>query len=490
MSREVLLLVDALAHEKSVSKEVVFAAVESALASATKKHLHEDADVRVEIDRQTGQARAWRRWRVLPDAEVTNDEREMGLIDARELKPEVRVGEIIEKEIPVVELGRIGAQTAKQIILQKIRDAEREQMLKEFLERDERLVSGVVKRLERGHAIVEIGRLEGILPREEMIPRETLRVGDRIRAVVLRVDRQSRGPQLVLSRSSPALVEALFELEVPEIEEGLIVIKGCARDPGLRAKIAVHSKDPRLDPVGTCVGMKGTRVMAVRQEIGMEQIDIIVWSPDPAQYVIAALQPAEVVSIVVDEERHAMDVVVDDANLPIAIGRGGQNVKLASELTGWTINLMSASESRAKQEAERAALRALFMERLDVDGDLADLLIDEGFTTLEEVAYVPVGEMLAIEGLDEEIVQALRERARNALLTEAIAEEEAIEKLKPDLLALEGIDKALAVKLARSGITSRDDLADLAVDELVEIAGIDAERAAILIRQARAHWFE
>lgn len=312
MSRELLLLVDALAHEKNVSKDVVFAALEAALASATKKHLHEDADVRVEIDRSTGTYRAWRRWLVLPDAEVTNDEREMGLIDAREINPDIRVGEYYEEEIPVQDLGRIGAQTAKQIVLQKIRDAEREQILEEFLSRNETLVSGTIKRMERGNAIVEIGRLEALLPREQMIPREALRVGDRIKAVVIRVDRSGRGPQLILSRTSPELVVKLFELEVPEIEEGLIEIKGCARDPGLRSKIAVHSKDPRLDPVGTCVGMRGSRVMAVRNEIAQEQIDIIVWSPDPAQYVIAALQPAEVLSIVVDEEKHAMDVVVDD----------------------------------------------------------------------------------------------------------------------------------------------------------------------------------
>ena len=490
MSRELLLLVDALAHEKNVSKDVVFAALEVALASATKKHLHEDADVRVEIDRSTGTYRAWRRWLVLPDAEVTNDEREMGLIDARELDPDIRVGDYLEEEIPVQDLGRIGAQTAKQIVLQKIRDAEREQILEEFLSRNETLVSGTIKRMERGSAIVEIGRLEALLPREQMIPREALRVGDRIKAVVIRVDRSGRGPQLILSRTSPELVVKLFELEVPEIEEGLIEIKGCARDPGLRSKIAVHSKDPRLDPVGTCVGMRGSRVMAVRNEIAQEQIDIIVWSPDPAQYVIAALQPAEVLSIVVDEEKHAMDVVVDEANLAIAIGRGGQNVRLASELTGWIINLMSQAESQQKQEEERQALRALFMEKLDVDEELADLLIDEGFSSLEEIAYVPLSEMLAIEGLDEETVQALRERARTALLSEAIAIEEALEKVEPALLALEGMDKDLAVKLARQGITRLDDLAELATDELAELTGIDHERAADLITKARAHWFE
>lgn len=492
MSREILLLVDALAREKNVDREIVFGALEMALASATKKNMDEDADVRVAIDRETGDYESFRRWLILPDAEVTNDEAEIGIIDAREEHGEgMEVGQYIEEPLEPIDFGRIGAQAAKQVILQRIRDAEREQILRDFLDRNEHLVSGNIKRIERGGgAIIEIGRLEAIIPREHMIPRENLRTGDRTKAVLLRVDRGARGPQLLLSRTAPEFLSRLFELEVPEIEEGLLEIKGCARDPGLRAKIAVHSKDARIDPVGTCVGLRGSRVTAVRNEVAGEQVDIIVWSPDPAQFVISALQPAEVVSIVVDEEHHSMDVVVDESNLAIAIGRGGQNVRLASELTGWTINLMSESESAQKMDEERRNVRELFMERLDVDAELADILIDEGFTTLEEIAYVPIAEMLEIEELDEDTVNELRERARNVLLTEAIATEEQIEHVADDLLSLPGMEKALAAKLAQHGIRTRDDLADLAVDELVDMTGLDEEGAANLIREARAHWFE
>jgi N utilization substance protein A len=490
MSREILLLVDALAREKNVAKDIVFAALESALASATKKRIHDDADVRVTIDRDTGDYDSFRRWVVLPDEEVTNDEAEMGLIDARELQSDIQVGEYVEEPLEPIDFGRIGAQAAKQVILQKIRDAEREQVLNDFLERKEHLVTGSIKRMERGNAIIEVGRLEAVLPRDQMIPRENLRVGDRVKAFLLRIDRSARGPQLVLSRTAPEFLMKLFELEVPEIEDGLLEIKACARDPGLRAKIAVKSNDPRIDPIGTCVGLRGSRVTAVRNEIGGEQIDIIVWAPDPAQFVIAALQPAEVVSIVVDEETHAMDVVVDENNLAIAIGRNGQNVKLASELTGWTINLMSEEESAQKSEQEREALRALFMAKLDVDDEVAEILIDEGFSSLEEIAYVPLAEMLEIEAFDEETVSELRNRARNVLLTDAIQTEEQLENVSDDLLNLEGMDNALAAKLARQGIRTRDDLADLAVDELIELAGLEEERASALISVARAHWFE
>jgi N utilization substance protein A len=344
--------------------------------------------------------------------------------------------------------------------------------------------------MERGNAIIEIGRLEAVIPRDQMIPRENLRVGDRVRAYLLRIDRGARGPQLILSRTAPEFLSKLFELEVPEIEDGLLEVKACARDAGLRAKIAVQSKDPRIDPIGTCVGLRGSRVTAVRNEIAGEQIDIIVWSADPAQFVIAALQPAEVVSIVVDEETHSMDVVVDENNLAIAIGRSGQNVKLASELTGWTINLMSEEESAQKTGAEREGLRALFMAKLDVDDELADILIDEGFSSLEEIAYVPLAEMLEIDAFDEETVNELRNRARNVLLTEAIVTEEQLESVSDDLISLEGMDKLLAAKLAAHGVHTRDDLADLAVDELVELAGIEQERASALISLARAHWFE
>jgi len=490
MSREILLLVDALAREKNVEKDIVFAALESALASATKKRIHDDADVRVSIDRETGDYESFRRWVVLPDAEVENDEAEMGIIDAREEVADIEVGEYIEEALEPIDFGRIGAQAAKQVILQKIRDAEREQVLNDFLERKEFLVSGSIKRMERGNAIIEVGRLEAVLPRDQMIQKENLRVGDRVKAYLLRIDRNARGPQLILSRTAPEFLTKLFELEVPEIEDGLLEIKACARDPGLRAKIAVQAHDQRIDPIGTCVGLRGSRVTAVRNEISGEQIDIIVWSPDPAEFVIAALQPAEVTSIVVDEETHAMDVVVDENNLAIAIGRSGQNVKLASELTGWSINLMSEQESAEQAEQERGELRNLFMERLDVDEEVADILIDEGFTSMEEIAYVPLSEMLEIEAFDEDTVEELRNRARNVLLTEAIVTEEQLDKVSDDLINLAGMEKELAAQLATHGIHTRDDLADLATDELVEMTGLDEAKAVELITEARAHWFE
>ena len=490
MSREILLLVDALAREKNVAKDIVFAALESALASATKKRIHDDADVSVVIDRETGDYTSCRRWVVMLDEEVTNDEAEMGIIDAREVDADIELGEYITEELEPIDFGRIGAQAAKQVILQKIRDAEREQVLNDFLERKDFLVSGAIKRMERGNAIIEVGRMEAVVPRDQQIPRENLRVGDRIKAYLLRVDRGVRGPQLILSRTAPEFLMKLFELEVPEIEDGLLEIKACARDPGLRAKIAVKSNDPRIDPIGTCVGLRGSRVTAVRNEIGGEQIDIIVWAADPAQFVVAALQPAEVVSIVVDEDSHAMEVVVDENNLAIAIGRNGQNVKLASELAGWAINLMSEQESAEKNAEEQQGLRGLFMEKLDVDEEIADILIEEGFSSLEEVAYVPLTEMLEIEAFDEDTVNELRNRARNVLLTEAIETEEQLENVSDDLLNLDGMEKSLAAKLAQQGVRTREDLADLAVDELVELAGIDEERAKALISVARAHWFE
>ncbi|WP_287463087.1 transcription termination factor NusA, partial [Accumulibacter sp.] len=377
-----------------------------------------------------------------------------------------------------------------QVILQKIRDAEREQILSDFLARKEHLVSGTIKRMERGNAIVETGKMEALLPRDQMIPRENLRIGDRVKAFLLRIDRSARGPQLILSRTAPEFIIQLFALEVPEVDDGLLEIKAAARDPGMRAKIAVKSNDQRIDPIGTCVGMRGSRVTAVTNELAGERVDIVLWSADPAQFVVGALAPAEVSSIVVDEEKHSMDVVVDEQNLAIAIGRGGQNVRLASELTGWTINLMTEEESKTLVEAEAAAIRVLFMEKLDVDEEVANILIEEGFSTLEEVAYVPLHEMLEIEAFDEATVQELRERARNVLLTEAIATEETLAEVADDLLGLDGMDKTLAGKLAGSGVKTRDDLADLAVDELVEITGIDLQRATQLITTARAHWFE
>jgi N utilization substance protein A len=490
MSRELLLLVDALAREKNVAKEIVFGALELALASATKKRIHDEAEVRVSIDRTTGNFESFRRWLIVPENEYVNEYLERPLPEAQKDDPEIEAGDYLEEPLEPIDFGRIGAQAAKQVILQKIRDAEREQILADFLERKEHIVFGTIKRMERGNAIIEAGKIEAMLPRDQMIPKENLRVGDRVRAYLLRIDRGARGPQIILSRTAPEFVIKLFDLEVPEIEDGLMELKACARDPGMRAKIAVKSNDPRIDPIGTCVGLRGSRVTAVRNEIGGENIDIVLWSADPAQFVIGALSPAEVSSIVVDEEKHSMDVVVDEDNLAIAIGRSGQNVRLASELTGWTINLMTQDESAKRAEAEYAVTRVMFMEKLDIDEELADLLIEEGFSTLEEVAYVPLAEMLEIDGLDEGIVNELRNRSRNALLTEAIATEEKLENVADDLIGLEGMTKELAAKLAEHDVKTRDDLAELAVDELTEMTGIDDERAKEIILKARAHWFE
>jgi N utilization substance protein A len=489
MSREILLLVDALAREKNVNRDVVFSALEMALASATKKRFTEDVDVRVAIDRNTGSYESFRRWKVVPDDAVELAPQQIALSEAHKRDPNLKLEDCIEEPLEALEWGRIGAQTAKQVILQKIRDAEREQILNDFLSRGDELVTGTVKRMERGNAIVESGRLESLLPRENMIPKENLRVGDRVRAWVMKIDRQARGPQLILSRTAPQFIMKLFELEVPEIEEGLLEIKSAARDPGVRAKIAVHTNDRRIDPIGTCVGMRGSRVQAVTQELAGERVDIVLWSADPAQFVIGALAPADVSSIVVDEEKHSMDVVVDEENLAIAIGRSGQNVRLASEMTGWTINLMTEEESKSKQQEEGGKIRELFMQRLDVDQEVADILIQEGFSTLEEVAYVPLQEMMEIDALDEDTVNELRSRARNALLVQAIASEESIESVEQSLLKLEGMDTDLAAKLAEHGVKTRDDLADLALDELSEMSGIDEERAKVLIMAARAHWF-
>jgi len=489
MSREILLLVDALAREKNVNRDVVFGALEMALASATKKRFAEDVDVRVAVDRNTGNFESFRRWKVVPDDAIELPPAQIALSEALQRNSESKLEDFIEEPLEPIEFGRIGAQTAKQVILQRIRDAEREQILNDFLSRGDELVTGTVKRMERGSAIVESGRLEALLPREQMIPKENLRLGDRVRAWVMKIDRAARGPQLILSRTAPQFIMKLFELEVPEIEEGLLEIKSAARDPGVRAKIAVHSLDKRIDPIGTCVGMRGSRVQAVTQELAGERVDIVLWSADPAQFVIGALAPAEVTSIVVDEEKHAMDVVVDEENLAIAIGRSGQNVRLASELTGWTINLMTEEESVKKQEEEAGRLRELFMGRLDVDEEVANILSQEGFSTIEEIAYVPIQEMMEIEAFDEDTVNELRSRARNALLVQAIASEEKVEGVEQDLLKLDGMDNQLAAKLAENGVRTRDDLADLAVDELSEMTGIDAERAKTLIMAARAHWF-
>src|SRR4051812_10212293 len=490
MNREMLMLVDAISREKTVERDLVFGAVESALASATKKLHGAEVDIRVSVDRETGDYDTYRRWHLVPnEAGLQIPDAEILLFEAQEQIPDIEAADHIEEPTASVPIGRIGAQAAKQVILQKIRDAEREQLLNDFLSRSERIFTGTVKRLDKGDIIVEQGRVEGRLKRSEMIPKENLRSGDRVRAFISGVDSAARGPQIMLSRSAPGFMVELFRQEVPEIEQGLLEIKSCARDAGSRAKIAVLSHDKRVDPIGTCVGVRGSRVTAVTNELAGERVDIVLWSEDPAQFVIGALAPANVVSIVVDEEKHAMDVVVDEENLAIAIGRGGQNVRLASDLTGWRINIMTAEESATKQASESDVVRKLFIEKLDVDAEVADILIQEGFSSLEEVAYVPLQEMLEIQGFDEDTVNELRTRAKDALLTMEIAREERVDEVSQDLRDLDGLTPELIGKLADGGVHSRDDLADLAVDELVEMTGVDEASAKALIMKAREHWF-
>ena len=449
MNREMLMLVDAISREKNVERDVVFGAVESALAQATKKLYQGDVDIRVAVDRDSGDYETFRRWHVVPDeAGLQLPDQEILLFEAKEEMPDIELDEYIEESVESVPIGRIGAMAAKQVILQKIRDAEREMLLNDFMSRGEKIFTGTVKRLDKGDIIVEAGRVEGRLRRSEMISKENLRNGDRVRAMIMEVDLTLRGAPIILSRAAPEFMIELFRQEVPEIEQGLLEIKSCARDPGSRAKIAVLSHDKRVDPIGTCVGVRGTRVNAVTNELAGERVDIVLWSEDPAQFVIGALAPANVSSIVVDEEKHAMDVVVDEENLAIAIGRGGQNVRLASELTGWKINIMDANESAQKQATETDASRKLFMEKLDVDEEIADILISEGFTSLEEVAYVPISELLEIESFDEDTINELRSRAKDALLTMEIAREENVESVSQDLRDLEGLDPALIPKLA------------------------------------------
>ena len=491
MSREVLMLADALAREKNVDQAIVFEALEMALASATKKRYpNEDVDIRVSIDRESGEYETFRRWLVVPnEAGLQEPDKEILQFEAQEQLADMEVGDYIEEQIESLAFGRIGAQAAKQVILQRIRDAEREQILNDYLERGEKVMTGTVKRADKNGLIIESGRVEALLRRDQMIPKENLRSGDRVRAYIQKVDREARGPQIELSRTCPDFLIKLFENEVPEMEQGLLEIKGAARDPGIRAKIAVVTYDKRIDPIGTCVGVRGTRVTAVRNEVAGEAVDIVLWSEDPAQFVIGALAPAQVSSIVVDEERHAMDVVVDEENLAIAIGRSGQNVRLASDLTGWQINIMTPEESAEKTEKEATSVRQLFMDKLDVDQEVADILIEEGFNTLEEVAYVPLSEMLEIDSFDEDTVNELRTRARDSLLTMELAKEERVGEVSQDLRSLEGMTTELIAKLADNQVHTRDDLAELAVDELVEATQIDEETAKTLIMKAREHWF-
>ena len=490
MNRELLMLVEAISREKNVERDVVFGAVESALAQATKK-LHEgDVDIRVSIDRDSGVYETFRRWHVVPDeAGLQLPDQEILLFEAREEMPDIEVDEYIEEAVESLPIGRIGAMAAKQVILQKIRDAEREMLLNDFMSRGEKIFTGTVKRMDKGDIIVESGRVEGRLRRSEMIAKENLRSGDRVRAMIMEVDLTLRGAPIILSRSAPEFMIELVRNEVPEIEQGLLEIKSCARDSGSRAKIAVLSHDKRVDPIGTCVGVRGTRVNAVTNELAGERVDIVLWSEDPAQFVIGALAPANVSSIVVDEEKHSMDVVVDEENLAIAIGRGGQNVRLASDLTGWKINIMDAAESAQKQAVETDSSRKLFMEKLDVDEEIADILIAEGFNSLEEVAYVPLQEMLEIESFDEDTVNELRSRAKDALLTMEIAREESVDETSQNLRDVDGVTPDILEKLVAGGIHTRDDLADLAVDELTELTGQSADDARAMIMKAREHWF-
>ena len=490
MNRELLMLVEAISREKNVERDVVMGAVEAALAQATKKLFPGDVDIRVAIDQDSGNYETFRRWHVVPDeAGLQLPDQEILLFEAKEQIPDIEVDEYIEETVESVPIGRIGAMAAKQVILQKIRDAEREMLLNDFMSRGEKIFVGTVKRMDKGDMIVESGRVEGRLRRSEMIAKENLRTGDRVRAMIMEVDLTLRGAPIILSRSAPEFMIELFRQEVPEIEQGLLEIKSCARDCGSRAKIAVLSHDKRVDPIGTCVGVRGTRVNAVTNELAGERVDIVLWSEDPAQFVIGALAPANVQSIVVDEEKHAMDVVVDEENLAIAIGRGGQNVRLASDLTGWKINIMDANESAQKQANETGSVRALFMEKLDVDEEIADILIAEGFTSLEEVAYVPLQEMLEIESFDEDTVNELRARAKDALLTMEIAREESVEDVSQDLRDLAGMTPELIAQLADKGVHTLDDLADLAVDELTDITGQSEDEAKAIIMKAREHWF-
>ena len=494
MSKEILLVIDAVSNEKDVDREVIFQAMEAALASASRKKHGGDIEVRVEIDRNTGDYRTFRRWLVVEetgDLGLEFPSKEITLEAARELEPGIGPEDYIEEEIESVAFGRIAAQTAKQVIVQKVREAERAKVVEAFKDRQGELVTGIVKRIAKGSIILDLGgNAEAEIPKNETIPRESVRVGDRLRGYLYDVRAEPRGAQLFVSRTCPEFLIELFKLEVPEVGEELIEIKGAARDPGSRAKIAVQAKDPRIDPVGACVGMRGSRVQAVSNELAGERVDIILWDENPAQFVINAMAPADVVSIVVDEESHSMDVAVRDENLSQAIGRGGQNVRLASQLSGWELNVMSEEQAAAKSESETLQHIQSFMEKLDVDEEVATILVQEGFTTLDEVAYVPVQEMLGIEEFDQDIVDELRNRARDVLLTQAIASEEALEEApEDDLLTMDGMDRELAFALARRGIRSMEDLAEQAVDDMMEIEGMTEQRAGELIMTARAPWF-
>lgn len=494
MSKEILLVVDAVSNEKGVSREVIFEAIESALATATKKfHEDEEWSCRVAVDRKTGEYESFRVWNIVDDEEFTGKGFQMTLEQAKEKNPELNIGDDWEEHIGNIEFGRIAAQTAKQVIVQKVREAERDIIIAEYIDKIGGLISGTVKKVTRESVLVDLGgNAEGLLTREHMIPRENFRTGDRIRALLLEVRSEPRGPQLFLSRTVPGMLIELFKIEVPEIAEEIIEIKAAARDPGSRAKIVVSTNDGRIDPVGACVGMRGSRVQVVSNELANERIDIILWDDNPAQLVINSMAPAEVASIIVDEDSHTMDVAVEEDNLAQAIGRNGQNVRLSSELTGWTINVMSVTDAAEKQHQESSGFVEMFIEKLDVDEDVAEILVAEGFSSLEEIAYVPLDEIIGIEGFDEDIANELRNRAKDALLTQAIASEEGLSNanIGEDLLNMEGMDETLALALAKKGVLSMEDLAEQAVDELMDIEGMEEERAGKLIMTARAPWFE
>jgi transcription termination/antitermination protein NusA len=495
VNKEILMVVDAVSNEKGVDKEVIFEALEAALASATRKKHGEELDVRVQIDRKTGDYDTFRRWKVFADdsTELEVPERELRLDDAKDMNPGIEIGGFVEQPIESVAFGRIAAQQAKQVIVQKVREAERAQVVDAYKDRVGTLVSGVVKRVDRNGIYVDLGsNAEGFVPRTDMIPREQVKPQDRIKAFLKEVRSEPRGPQLFLSRTAPEFLIELFKLEVPEVGQGHINILGAARDAGVRAKIAVKSNDPRIDPVGACVGMRGSRVQAVSNEIAGERVDIIPHDENPAQFVINAMSPAEVMSIVVDEDSHSMDIAVAEEKLSQAIGRGGQNIRLASQLTGWDLNVMTESDAEQKSESEAKELIQNFMKQLDVDEDVATILAQEGFSTIEEIAYVPQAELKSIEAFDEELIKELRNRARDVLLTQAIASEESLDQSMPsdDLLLLEGMSPDLALALARRGVRTREELAEQAIDDITDIEGLGAEEAGKLIMKARAHWFE
>ncbi|PSJ81373.1 transcription termination factor NusA [Neisseria iguanae] len=496
MSREMLQLAEALASEKNVEAEVVFQALEFALSTAAKKKANrEHMDVRVEIDRGTGEYRTFRRWLIVADEDYTYPDVEKTIEEIQEEIPDtdIQIGEYYEEQLENEGFGRQAAQTAKQIILQRIRDAEREQILNEFLQQKEDIVMGTVKRVEGHGIIVELiaGKLDALIPRDQMIPRENFRSGDRIRALFVRVEEigNTGRKQVVLSRTSGEFLAKLYEQEVPEIADGLLEIREVARDPGQRAKVAVKANDQRIDPQGTCIGVRGSRVNAVSNELSGERIDVVLWSSETAQFVINALSPAEVSRILIDEDKHAVDVIVAEDQLALAIGRSGQNVRLASDLTGWQLNIMTVKEADERNEAEDTAIRELFISHMSIDAETADVLVQEGFQTLEEVAYVPAAELLEIEGFDEEIVEVLRNRARDAILTLAIVSEEKLADVSEDMRNLDGLDSDMLRDLAQAGIITRDDLAELSVDELIEITGVTEEEAKKVIMAAREHWF-